>query len=122
MPPENPRPSWIHQHARRRTKPANYAEKTLAAYRLGMKAKGAIVGVRVLASDDSCPACRALAETVYTPDNAPMLPHAGCTHPEGCRCAYTPVMRTHEQLAALIHGGARPEAASDDGVGPAPSR
>jgi hypothetical protein len=110
MSPENRPQSWIHQFARRRPKPANYAEKTLAAYRLGFKAKGSIVGVRVLASEDSCPVCRALAEQVYTPDTAPRLPHAGCTHPEGCRCAYSPVMRSHDELAALIHGsGAAPE-------------
>ena len=94
--------TWIHQFARRKPKPANYAEKTLTAYRLGMKAKGAIVGVRVLVSESSCPTCRAMADQVYTPDTAPHLPHPGCTHPDGCRCAYTPVMRSHERLEALI--------------------
>lgn len=108
MPPANPTKSWIHQHARLKRKPANYAEKTLAAYRLGMRAKGAIVGVRVLAADDSCPTCRALAEQVYTPDNAPTLPHAGCSHPEGCRCAYGPVMRSHEALEELIRAAGGP--------------
>lgn len=103
MPAETRPQTWIHQFARRKPKPANYAEKTLAAYRLGMKAKGAIVGVRVLVSESSCPTCRALADQVYTPDTAPHLPHPGCTHPEGCRCAYTPVMRSHEQLTALIN-------------------
>jgi hypothetical protein len=96
--------SWIHQFARRKPKPPDYAEKTLAAYRLGMKARGSIAGVQVLTSDDSCPHCRALAGHVYTPDNAPRLPYAGCTHPEGCRCAYAPVMQTHERLTELIHG------------------
>lgn len=103
MPAETRPQTWIHQFARRKPKPANYAEKTLAAYRLGMKAKGAIVGVRVLVSESSCPTCRAMADQVYTPDTAPHLPHAGCTHPDGCRCAYTPVMRSHERLTALIN-------------------
>jgi hypothetical protein len=102
------RPSWIQQHARHKAKPANYAEKTLAAYRLGMRAKGSIVGVRVLAAADSCPACRALSEQAYTPDDAPRLPHAGCSHPDGCRCAYAPVMRTHERLAAMIQAEDKP--------------
>ena len=99
--------TWIHQFARRKPKPANYAEKTLTAYRLGMKAKGAIVGVRVLVSESSCPTCRAMAEQVYTPDTAPHLPHPGCTHPDGCRCAYTPVMRSHARRDELIHGAAQ---------------
>src|SRR5262245_54293744 len=109
MPTETRPPTWIHQFARHKPKPANYAEKTLAAYRLGMKAKGAIVGVRVLVSDDSCPTCQAMAAEVYTPDTAPRLPHPGCTHPAGCRCAYTPVMRSHERLAALINAGEQAE-------------
>jgi hypothetical protein len=104
--------TWIHQFARRKPKPANYADKTLTAYRLGMKAKGAIVGVRVLVSDNSCPTCRAMADQVYTPDTAPRLPHTGCTHPDGCRCAYTPVMRSHERLTMLINADGPREPAS----------
>jgi hypothetical protein len=102
MPAENRPKNWIHQFARHKPKPPNYAEKTLAAYRLGMKAKGSIRGVRVLVAEDSCPACRALAEAEYTPDNAPILPLAECRHPSGCRCAYTPVMAEHESLRSLI--------------------
>jgi hypothetical protein len=103
MPLDKAAQSWIQQHARSKRKPADYAEKTLAAYRLGLRAKGAIVGVRVLAAPDSCPECRALGDQIFSPDDAPRLPHAACTHPQGCRCAYTPVMRSHERLAALIH-------------------
>ena len=103
MPVENRPKSWIHQFARHKAKPANYAEKTLTAYKLGMKAKGSITGVRVLASEDSCPACRALAAGVYQPEDAPILPLAECTHAGGCRCAYTPVMSGHERLAELIN-------------------
>jgi hypothetical protein len=111
-------PTWIHQFARHKPKPANYAEKTLTAYRLGMKAKGAIIGVRVLVSEASCPTCRAMADQVYTPDTAPHLPHAGCTHPEGCRCAYTPVMRSHERLTALINAdGSKPSEPSTPSAG-----
>ncbi len=110
--------TWIHQFARHKAKPANYAEKTLTAYRLGMKAKGAIIGVRVLVSEASCPTCCALADQVYTPDTAPHLPHAGCTHPEGCRCAYTPVMRSHERLTALINAdGVKPSEPSTPSAG-----
>lgn len=113
MPAENRPQTWIHQFARRKPKPPNYAEKTLTAYRLGMKAKGSIVGVRILVSEASCPTCRALADQVYTPDTAPHLPHADCTHPDGCRCAYTPVMRSHERLEELISSDGAREPASD---------
>jgi hypothetical protein len=113
MPAETRPQTWIHQFARRKPKPANYAEKTLTAYRLGMKAKGAIVGVRILVSEASCQVCRAMADQVYTPDTAPRLPHADCTHPEGCRCAYTPVMRSHERLTALINAAGPDEPAAN---------
>jgi hypothetical protein len=109
MPAENRPKSWIHQFARHKPKPPNYAEKTLTAYRLGMKAKGSIIGVRILVSEDSCLACRNLAEAVYTPDSAPILPLAECTHVGGCRCAYTPVMSSHERLTELIQTSGQSE-------------
>ena len=95
--------SWIQQFARNKPKPPDYAERTLKAYRMGIKAGGSIRGVRVLVSEDSCPTCRALAESTYTPDNAPVLPLAGCTHPTGCRCAYTLVM--HAEPGPRLVGG-----------------
>ena len=36
---------WLTNFHHSEQKPENYAEKTLAAYRLGMKAKGSISGV-----------------------------------------------------------------------------
>lgn len=84
---------WISQFSRTRPKPANYAEKALSAYRLGVKAGGAIQGVRILVGEDSCAECRLHADIVYSPEDAPILPLDGCTHAEGCRCAYTPAMK-----------------------------
>jgi len=81
----------------RKPKDASYARIVLARYRLGMKAGGAIRGVRIIAGADSCPACRAAAQTVYMPDEAPLIPIQECTHPQGCRCAYTPVMTYQDQ-------------------------
>jgi len=40
---------------------------------------------------DCCPACRA-AEGAYEFDQAPELPLEGCSHPDGCRCFYAPVL------------------------------
>lgn len=82
---------WLQDHVRR-PKDARYAERVLNQYRLGMKSHGAIRGVRVITGPDSCPTCRAHAEAVYHPDEAPIIPMVGCTHPGGCRCAYAAVM------------------------------
>ena len=81
---------WLNKFHKEMAKPADYAEKTLAQYRMGMKARGSIVGV-VVVIDEACPACRLLdSDVVYHPDNAPRLPLAGCK--DGCRSVYRPVM------------------------------
>jgi hypothetical protein len=82
---------WLKDHVRR-PKEAGYAKRVLDAYRLGIKAHGAIRGVKIMTGPDSCLTCQSFANSVYSPDEAPLIPIAGCTHPEGCRCAYTPVM------------------------------
>lgn len=52
---------------------------------------GIATKVRIMASRDSCPVCRAL-EGAYDFDEVPELPHEGCSHPAGCRCIYAPVL------------------------------
>ena len=47
--------------------------------------------VRILVSDDCCPACRQV-EGAYAKDAAPKLPIEGCSHGLGCRCYYQPVL------------------------------
>lgn len=71
----------------------NYAEKTLTAYRLGMKARGSIAGVRIEVEKDCCRLAKELpANTVYHPDDAPRLPLPDCPLGRRCRCVYRPVM------------------------------
>jgi len=53
--------------------------------------EGLATRVRVMASRDSCPVCVELAGA-YTFDEAPLLPQEGCSHPQGCRCHYEPVL------------------------------
>ncbi len=85
---------WLKSFQREREKGPDYAEKTLAAYALGMKGKGAIVGVAVDADPDGCPEARALPPgAVYDPASAPRLPLPGCARGARCRCVYRPVMR-----------------------------
>lgn len=84
---------WLKTFQQEMEKPENYAEKTLAAYRLGMKAKGSISGVRIAADSQGCPASRELDQTaVYHPDDAPHLPLPDCHKGRRCGCVYRPVM------------------------------
>lgn len=57
-------------------------------------ANGIATRVRILASSDSCPVCRAY-EGAYDFDDVPVLPLEGCSHPQGCRCHYEPVLDLH---------------------------
>jgi hypothetical protein len=84
---------WLSEFQNEMKKPPDYAEKTLAAYRLGMRAGGRIVGVRIKVGQKSCSAARSLpADTVYHPDEAPRLPLPDCANRDECRCVYRPVM------------------------------
>lgn len=84
---------WLNDFQHEMEKPPNYAEKTLAAYRLGMRAKGSIAGVRIEIDEAGCDACQALDETaVFHPDDAPQLPLPECTKGRRCGCVYRPVM------------------------------
>jgi hypothetical protein len=90
---------WLQSFHRQTEKPENYAERTLAAYRLGMKAGGSIVGVRIDVADACCEAARQIpTDAVYHPDAAPHLPLPGCLLGRHCQCVYRPVM-AYEQPA-----------------------
>jgi hypothetical protein len=85
---------WLDDFHKEMAKPPDYAQRALAAYRLGMRAGGAIVGVRIEPAKDCCPAAGLLSpNTVYQPDDAPLLPLPECTLRERCGCVYRPVMR-----------------------------
>lgn len=87
--------TWIHDHFRNLASPES-GRRAIAGYRLGIKSGGAIRGIRIITGQDSCQTCQTLAANVYQPDDAPALPLAECTHPDGCRCAYRPVMKYEE--------------------------
>ena len=50
-----------------------------------------IRSIRVTVAHDACPYCYELMKT-YAKDKVPPLPHAGCSHENGCRCFYEPVL------------------------------
>jgi len=84
---------WMEKFLQNTRKPADYAEKTLAAYRLGIKAGGSIRGVRVQVGEGSCAAAREIPSgAVYHPDDTPHLPLPACSHAGQCPCVYRPVM------------------------------
>lgn len=64
------------------------AEQTLALEKIR---EGLATKVRILTHRDSCPFCLAM-EGVYDFDDVPELPHEECSHPDGCRCFYAPVL------------------------------
>ncbi|HMT19864.1 MAG TPA: hypothetical protein PKE20_01235 [Promineifilum sp.] len=84
---------WLKAFHQDMQKTPDYAEKTLAAYRLGIKAKGSIRGVRIEVDEEGCPASRNLdPEAEYLPDDAPRLPLPDCVKGLSCRCVYRPAM------------------------------
>lgn len=84
---------WLNNFQQRTEKEPDYAKKKLAAYRLGMKAKGAITGVMIQTAPDCCQAARELpARKVYHPDDAPYLPLPNCSKGRHCGCVYRPMM------------------------------
>lgn len=88
---------WLDKFQHHLEKEPDYSVKTLAAYRLGMKAKGSIVGVAIQTAHDCCHAARNLPDgKVYHPDQAPLLPLPGCPQGRRCGCFYRPVM-TYQQ-------------------------
>ena len=85
--------NWLNNFQQEMAKPADYAEKTLAAYKLGMKAKGSIAGVRIIIDPQGCTPCQKLdPEVIYDPDSTPHLPLPECNRGPNCRCVYRPVM------------------------------
>lgn len=88
---------WLNKFHQDMEKDPAYAEKTLAAYRLGMRGKGSIVGVTIQQAENCCDAARQLFEgKIYHPDEAPRLPLPNCPRTNHCGCVYRPVM-TYER-------------------------
>jgi nucleoside-diphosphate-sugar epimerase len=84
---------WLERFQQKHAKEPGYAERALAAYRLGVKGHGAIVGVAVRPGPDCCSAAfDAARASPYTPAAAPSLPLAACDRAAACRCFFRPVM------------------------------
>lgn len=55
----------------------------------GFQENPRVVNIRLIVSENCCPACREF-EGTYLKDNVPALPVVGCSHKHGCRCFYEP--------------------------------
>lgn len=53
--------------------------------------------VEISVAEDSCAACRALQGETFAIAGAPEIPHPGCTHAMGCRCATAPLFEEEIQ-------------------------
>lgn len=56
-------------------------QRSIAQYRAA-----GVRRVEILATDDSCPVCKRLAQRKYRLGEVPELPHEQCTSEMGCRC------------------------------------
>jgi hypothetical protein len=83
---------WLRTFQHAKKKEPGYAEKTLAAYALGMRARGAIVGVVIEPGANCCQAVRELKTGTMDPSEAPHLPLPACSLGTRCECVYRPVM------------------------------
>lgn len=50
-----------------------------------------VKAIRVSTAADSCSHCYGSMKT-YPKEEVPLLPHAGCSRDNGCRCFYEPVL------------------------------
>jgi hypothetical protein len=49
------------------------------------------LAVNLAVQADACPACQEMQGT-YPKDKVPKLPIEGCSHENGCRCFYQPLL------------------------------
>jgi hypothetical protein len=50
-----------------------------------------VKSIRVIVADDCCPTC-AMYEGTYEKNEVVKLPIEGCSHQNGCRCFYEPML------------------------------
>jgi len=66
-----------------------------------LQANPRVSSIRVTVAYDACPHCYELMKT-YPKDKVPHLPHEGCSHDNGCRCFYEPVLEDTAVVGKVI--------------------
>ena len=67
----------------------DYSNNAMALKHL--QANPRVTKIRVVVANDCCPVCQS-NEGVYDKDKVPPLPTPGCSHHNGCRCTYEPIL------------------------------
>lgn len=71
---------------------ANLAEfSTTAVARRRLQENTRVNRIRLSVAADACPVCQEMQGT-YPKGQVPILPIEGCSHANGCRCFYEPVL------------------------------
>jgi hypothetical protein len=66
-----------------------------------MQSNPRIKAIRVTVANDACSYCYELMNT-YPKDQVPRLPHTGCSHTNGCRCFYEPVLEETAIIGKVV--------------------
>jgi hypothetical protein len=66
-----------------------------------LQANPRVRAIRVTVANDACPHCYELLRT-YKNDEVPVLPHPGCSHENGCRCFYEPVLEETAIVGKIV--------------------
>ena len=91
---------WLNEFHHELEKEPDYNEKALAAYRLGMRGKGSIAGIKIEPGASCCEAARNLPEgKIYGAQEVPSLPLPGCSQGRRCACVYRPAMNYQTKKA-----------------------
>jgi hypothetical protein len=67
----------------------------IANYRLN---GDVVIGVKILAAQSACDACKHISGKEFTLDDVIELPYEQCTSEKGCRCTLVPIV-----MRPLIH-------------------
>jgi hypothetical protein len=76
-----------------------FSQTAVALERL--QANPRVSAIRVSAAADACSYCYELSNT-YPKHKVPSLPHPGCSHENGCRCFYEPVLEDTAVIGKVV--------------------
>lgn len=86
-------PKWLYRHEFASSNLSDSAVPLMLLFRAKSRQElKQYEKVEILGCPDSCKFCKSQSGKIYKSSDAPVLPHAHCTHEQGCRCCYLPVI------------------------------
>lgn len=86
-------PKWLHRHEFSSTSLDDSAVPAMLLFHAQSRQElKEYEEVELSCCPDSCEFCKSEDGKIYKSSDAPVLPHAHCTHEQGCRCCYLPVI------------------------------